>query len=330
MIVLNDMKVHVVAGVIRGAGDTVLISLRPSHTDQGGLWEFPGGKREVGESRRAALVRELHEELNIEVKGAVPLLRLVHEYPEKTVDLDVWDVFDWEGNERGAEGQHIAWVACEDLREYRFPAANTMVVEAARLPRVVITLPPSIDSDGAFAEQLKRWISSGIRCFLSAPARLADSRQRVLPPALSKAISRDGATVLYVSDYLSSVDTSRHLQPETYSDGTEKPTCAVKPRTVYVAVAGDATNKESSQGISLIDVTRGWSNAAHLVRGIERPVFAFGPLSPEDIIHAVVAGCQGIILGAEYWLSDPLSLMQTIQRDLGALAESPNRFDDVF
>jgi 8-oxo-dGTP diphosphatase len=123
----------VVAGLIRRGDGKILICLRPQHVDQGGLWEFPGGKREPGESRFDALRRELREELDIEIKLATPWLRLSHTYPLKTVNLDVWDVSRWEGHERGAEGQVIEWVSPVDLNRYDFPAANKTVIQAVQL-----------------------------------------------------------------------------------------------------------------------------------------------------------------------------------------------------
>ena len=63
----------------------MLIAKRPSHLDQGGLWEFPGGKREPGESNAQALVRELHEELDVMADLALPMMQITHEYSEKIV-----------------------------------------------------------------------------------------------------------------------------------------------------------------------------------------------------------------------------------------------------
>ena len=126
---ISNIVIDVVAGVIRRGDDEILICLRPMHLDQGGLWEFPGGKREIGESRFEALARELREELGIEIKSAAPLLRLTHRYVTKTVDLDVWEVTQWEGHEKGCEGQLIQWVSRHELRRYAFPAANEPIID---------------------------------------------------------------------------------------------------------------------------------------------------------------------------------------------------------
>jgi 8-oxo-dGTP diphosphatase len=70
-----------------------------------GLWEFPGGKVEAEESVETALGRELHEELGIVVDVARPLIKVQHDYPDKQVLLDVWEVSAFTGEPHGAEGQ---------------------------------------------------------------------------------------------------------------------------------------------------------------------------------------------------------------------------------
>jgi 8-oxo-dGTP diphosphatase len=109
--------------------DRILISLRHADSHQGGLWEFPGGKLEPGEGVGQALARELLEELAIVVLAAEPLLQIDYDYPDKRVALKVWLVTDFQGRAEGREGQPLCWVACENLRDYTFPAANLPIIE---------------------------------------------------------------------------------------------------------------------------------------------------------------------------------------------------------
>lgn len=126
--------IHVAAGVILNDRDQVLLALRPVHKHQGGLWEFPGGKVEAGESVASALARELEEELNLIVVDASPFLVIEHDYGDKHVRLDVWKVTRHTGNPQGREGQAIAWVDRAALQDYRFPAANMAIVDALSKP----------------------------------------------------------------------------------------------------------------------------------------------------------------------------------------------------
>jgi 8-oxo-dGTP diphosphatase len=123
-------EIHVVAGIIYSpAKDQVLIAKRPDHLHQGGLWEFPGGKVDAGESASAALVRELMEEINIQVLEAEPFHQLSHKYPDKAVSLDFWAVNRFAGEPLGLEGQEVRWVNLGSLGDYAFPEANRAVVD---------------------------------------------------------------------------------------------------------------------------------------------------------------------------------------------------------
>lgn len=124
---------HVAVGVIERDG-CVLLARRAAHRHQGGLWEFPGGKVEPGETAQLALQRELREELGLEVDiaGLEPLLEVSHAYPDLSVMLDVWWVGQFTGQEYGREGQPLVWAAAEDLMQWSFPPANHAIIRAVQ------------------------------------------------------------------------------------------------------------------------------------------------------------------------------------------------------
>jgi 8-oxo-dGTP diphosphatase len=122
--------VHVAVGVILDKHRNVLITRRAQDAHQGGLWEFPGGKVETGESLTAALTRELREELGIVIGRTSALLEVRHDYGDKTVLLDVHVVWEFSGEALGLEDQPLAWVAARELARYAFPAANMPIVTA--------------------------------------------------------------------------------------------------------------------------------------------------------------------------------------------------------
>jgi 8-oxo-dGTP diphosphatase len=126
----SNVLVHVAVGVIVNEAKEILIALRSEQSHQGGLWEFPGGKLEIGESVKEALKRELNEELGLIVSSCRPLLTIHHEYSDKLVVLNVCWVEEFTGMANGREGQPIKWVSAEELSEYRFPAANRDIVTA--------------------------------------------------------------------------------------------------------------------------------------------------------------------------------------------------------
>ena len=128
-------RIQVVAAIIYAPDSRggLLISKRPDHLHQGGLWEFPGGKVDEGESALPALIRELREELDIETIDARPFMQLCHDYKDKQISLDIWEVIDFHGEARGVEGQECRWVTVADIvkdnSEYQFPAANQPILE---------------------------------------------------------------------------------------------------------------------------------------------------------------------------------------------------------
>ncbi|MEM1155546.1 MAG: 8-oxo-dGTP diphosphatase MutT [Pseudomonadota bacterium] len=131
--IVPDMSaVHVAVGVILDDTDKVLITRRATDSHQGGLWEFPGGKVEPGESLDIALSRELLEELGLVVDHTEPLIEIRHDYGDKCVRLEVRLVRQFTGRAKGLEGQPLAWVAPEQLSSYRFPEANAPIIDALK------------------------------------------------------------------------------------------------------------------------------------------------------------------------------------------------------
>jgi 8-oxo-dGTP diphosphatase len=131
------MRLHVVAGVLRDQYGRVLIAQRPADKHMGGYWEFPGGKIAPGESAEGALARELGEELGIVLRGCHRLLRLQHEYEDRSVELDVLVVEDYEGVPAGREGQALKWVRAEELGNEALLPADRPIVEALAVSTTV-------------------------------------------------------------------------------------------------------------------------------------------------------------------------------------------------
>ena len=120
--------IDVSAGLVFRNG-LLLITQRRPEDHLGGLWEFPGGKRQEGESDEACLRRELIEELGIEVEVGELLETIEHRYPEKAVRLKFFRC-RWLRNEPAAIGCHaFTWVKPEQLSSYQFPAADAQLLQ---------------------------------------------------------------------------------------------------------------------------------------------------------------------------------------------------------
>ena len=140
--------IHVVAGVITDPRGRILLARRTRGRDLAGLWEFPGGKVDPGEGPEQALIRELHEELGIDVQVGDPLITVPHRYPHKRLRLDVRRIAGYHGVPKGLDGQALAWVPPHKLASYAMPAADRPVVAALRQPDRYLVTP---DPDGPAA-----------------------------------------------------------------------------------------------------------------------------------------------------------------------------------
>ena len=123
-------RLLVLVGLITDPASRILINRRRPGTHMAGYWEFPGGKAAPGESRLAALRRELDEELGIEVLEAEPFVELVHEYPERQVTLDVWRVTRYAGEPHGREQQELRWVSIAELATIGLLPADLPIIAA--------------------------------------------------------------------------------------------------------------------------------------------------------------------------------------------------------
>ena len=121
--------IEVAAGLILYDG-RYLIAKRRSGVHLAGLWEFPGGKRERGETLEDCLRRELFEELSIRIDEPVPFRMVRHEYPEKTVELHFFRCAIEAGQPRPLDCAEIRWVYPSELGQYQFPPADRPIIEA--------------------------------------------------------------------------------------------------------------------------------------------------------------------------------------------------------
>ncbi|WP_342360402.1 8-oxo-dGTP diphosphatase MutT [Terrarubrum flagellatum] len=120
----------VVAVALIDADNRVLIAQRPEGKNLAGLWEFPGGKLEAGERPEESLIRELKEELGIDVKEAclAPLTFASHAYPDFHLLMPLFICRRWEGQVTSREGQALKWVRPNRLRDYPMPPADEPLI----------------------------------------------------------------------------------------------------------------------------------------------------------------------------------------------------------
>lgn len=124
----NQLKVAV-GLVFNPDAQKILVSLRPVHHVQGGLWEFPGGKFEKNETPFEALKRELYEETGIVLLQAKPLITVEYLYSNRPIELNAFQVTHYSGEPYGREGQEIRWVDQKELSILAFPQGNRRIID---------------------------------------------------------------------------------------------------------------------------------------------------------------------------------------------------------
>lgn len=166
---MPESRLHVAVAVIIKDG-RVLISKRAHNVHQGSLWEFPGGKVETGETITEALFREVKEELGIIIKKSRPLIKLVYDYPDKSVLLETRIVTVFDGKEYvfnsavkqqfGLEGQRVEWLALENLNDYQFPQANKAIINALNLAQCYLITPDCEPEPGHIRQFIEQFSNS--------------------------------------------------------------------------------------------------------------------------------------------------------------------------
>lgn len=119
--------IRVAVGILKRNG-MVLVAERPVDKPYAGYWEFPGGKIEPKETGEQALKRELHEELGITVISAHPWFEHIHHYPDKSVQLEMWLVANFNGEPHGKEQQQLRWVTFSEMGELRLLEGNLPIM----------------------------------------------------------------------------------------------------------------------------------------------------------------------------------------------------------
>jgi 8-oxo-dGTP diphosphatase len=312
---IRTRHVHVVAGIVRDAQGRVLLAQRPPGKHLAGSWEFPGGKREPGESPEQALRRELAEEIGIDIRAVEPLIAVPWQYPEKSVLLDVYAVRDWRGEAHGREGQALRWVGIDAMHALPMPPADKPVVAALRLPpHYPITPEPGAD-DAAFVRAVGRWIEAGETCIQLRCKTALPSRRRVLAQAVRDLAPHTGTQILVNDDIELALELGcgAHLPAEHLMRLAARP---LPPERWLAASCHDARElaHAASIGVDFAVLgpvlptashphapSLGWNRFAELVAQAPLPVYALGGVGPRDLAYAKRAGAQGVAGISGFW-----------------------------
>lgn len=311
---MNSTAVEVVAAVIERSDGSFLLAQRPAGKVYAGYWEFPGGKVESDEPLPAALKRELHEELGIDVEIAYPWLVQIYAYPHAKVRLNFFRVRAWHGDPHGKEKQQLAWQHLSGLDVAPLLPANAPVLRALGLAcEYAITHAGEIGAN----EQLRlldRRLAQGLRLIQVREKSMQASARERFAEAVIAAARPYGAKVMINSDIELAARLGAdgvHLTAAQLSRLEERPAlgwCAASCHDAAelaraaelgldFAVLGPVQATPSHSDSQPL----GWDAFTALVRGATLPVFALGGLAPDDLESAWRCGAHGIAMMRGSW-----------------------------
>lgn len=306
--------VNVAVAIIQRPDGRVLMAQRPPGKPAAGFWEFPGGKFAANETSLQALVREIHEELGVDIDSAFPWLTREYVYPERTVRLHFYRVRAWRGEPHGREGQRLSWEDPTAMSVTPVLPANEKVMAALRLPsHYAISNAAALGVD-LFMVRLRQALDRGVRLVQLREPALSHDRLSALAHRVVAAAHTHGAQVFINGDTT--------LAQQCGADGVHLRSAQLMKLECSPALprwsaachnAAELTRAAALQAdfvvLSPVQLTvshpgvpgMGWQRFAELARDYPLPIFALGGLRNDDLAVAMCHGAHGIALRSGAW-----------------------------
>jgi 8-oxo-dGTP diphosphatase len=303
------------AVIVRGDG-RVLLAQRPIGKAYAGYWEFPGGKLEHGESPRAALDRELREELGLDVIRAAPWFIQRHDYPHAHVELYFFRVFAWSGEPVGHDGQAFSWQVPGAIDVAPLLPANTRVLAALTLPAIYGISCADAIGEAAFLARATRAFEQGLRLAVVREKAWPIERLAPFAHALLEIAHPHGARLLLNGD-----DTDARKLGFAGVHWTSQRLAAATSRPEDMLVAASCHTRDDieragslSLDFAMLGPVRptpthpsaaviGFDGFAARVAHATLPVFALGGLTAADLDNAIGHGAHGVAAMRAAWPS---------------------------
>lgn len=306
--------VDVSVAVFQRPDGSVLLAKRPASKVYAGFWEFPGGKVERGESLKQALVREVREELGVEVEIAYPWITQVFTYPHATVRLHFFRVPVWRGEPEAIEHEGLTWQHPAAVSVAPLLPANGPVLRGLQIPAEYAISQASALGTEAFLERLDARLSAGLKLI---QVREPGWTREALAELVGQVIRRArpcGALVLVNNDvavaHQSGAD-GVHLTSMQLRSRKERPDLAWVGASCHnaeelalaaelgadFAVLGPVNSTPGHPDSPPI----GWAGFRSLTQGLSLPVYALGGMVREDVGQAWEHGAQGIAMMRGAW-----------------------------
>jgi 8-oxo-dGTP diphosphatase len=311
---MSAQRIEVAAAVILQDDGRFLLAQRPAGKPYAGYWEFPGGKVENGESPEAALRRELHEELGIDIERTYPWLTREFDYAHAAVRLRFFRVVDWRGSLQAREAQDFAWQLPHERTVSPLLPANGPILRALRLPAVYGITNAAVLGRDEFLQRTERALAAGLRLIQLREKAWTLAAQRALAQALIPLAHRYGARVLVNGDLefaralgadgvhlaamrLAGLESRPDIDLVGVSCHDETELERAARLGADFAVLGPVLPTPSHPGAKGL----GWKRFQVLIASYPLPVYAVGGMGASDRIPAWQAGAHGISMMRGAW-----------------------------
>lgn len=313
--------IDVAAAVIVDRAGRILLTRRREDKDFAGMWEFPGGKVEKGETAQQALLRELKEELGLDVSEVTPLISVPHHYGQKSIRLVMFRC-ETSHQPEAREGQAMTWVLPERLGRYQMPAADRPVCAAIQMP-AWYWVSPQKSAPEQLLDQVTKALAQGFeRFWLRAPfatpqdVSIQDAWRTPVMDAV-RCIQQHGGDAMVARDIAlaTQMRSGLHLssdQLQRFSQGFWEVDFLTEWRALKQPMAASCHSSSALQQASQLgcdfatvspikstpkygdQATLGWAGFERLRATSDLPLYALGGLSKDDLADARAVGAQGI------------------------------------
>jgi len=292
--------IEVAAAVLQRPDGAFLLAQRPAGKVYAGYWEFPGGKIEPGEAAAAALARELHEELGIDIGEPYPWLTRVYTYPHGTVRLQFFRVYEWKAEPHPREDQAISWQQPGAGMAAPMLPANAPILAALALPDEYAVTNAAQYGMAGMLSRLERRLKQGLKLVQVREFGFAE-RDAFTRQAIELA-HRYGCKVM-VKEPFPGADgihyTAAELTRLSTKQGLSAASCHTREELeramalgLDFVVLGPVRDKSPALG---------WEKFRQLARFTSIPVYAIGGLTRADLQDARRAGAHGVAMIRGAW-----------------------------
>ena len=300
---------HVAVAIIKNSNQEVLVALRSPDSHQGNLWEFPGGKLELAETVFAALQREIREEIGLLIRAAYPFIKIQHDYGDKQVLLDVWQVTEFDGVAVGREGQKIQWLAPKDMESRQFPEANHRIINLLQLP-TLMAITPQFKNFPQLSAYLGAFAQSGVQALQIRQKHLTHDQLLDWTHRSLDMLRGCGSRLIVNGSFFLEKDLPHEVGIHLTSTELRRLQASVGERSRLVGCSCHAREelmKAEAFGfdyalLSPVSSTAkypgksplGWSRFEELAGAVSLPVYALGGMKRSDVRIALKRGAAGV------------------------------------